>query len=84
VTVIPKYLNSCHNFGFISYTVLQNGGSTLDYLLFTASLLCDWFYILWLWPCKDELECVNKYNIIHKKVKISLLQAMEAHRVARG
>jgi hypothetical protein len=35
-----------------------------DYLLFTASLLCDWFYILWLQPCKDGLERVNKYNTI--------------------
>jgi hypothetical protein len=33
-------------------------------LLFTASLLCDWFYILWLQPCKDVLERVNKYNTI--------------------
>jgi hypothetical protein len=31
-------------------------------LLFTSSLLCDWFYILWLRPCKDVLERVNKYN----------------------
>jgi acyl-CoA synthetase (AMP-forming)/AMP-acid ligase II len=35
-----------------------------DYLLLTASLLCDWFYILWLRPCKDVLERVNKYNTI--------------------
>jgi hypothetical protein len=33
-------------------------------LLFTASLLCDWFCILWLQPCKDVLERVNKYNTI--------------------
>jgi hypothetical protein len=25
-------------------------------LLFTARLLCDWFYILWLRPCKDVSE----------------------------
>jgi hypothetical protein len=31
-------------------------------LLFTASLLCDWLYILWLRPCKDVLERVNKYK----------------------
>jgi hypothetical protein len=33
-------------------------------LLFTASLMCDWFHILWLRPCKDVLERVNKYNTI--------------------
>jgi hypothetical protein len=37
-------------------------------LLFTASLLCDWFYILWLQPCKDVLERVNKYNTIQTVV----------------
>jgi hypothetical protein len=35
-----------------------------DYLLFTSSVLCDWFYILWLQPCKDVLEYINKYNTI--------------------
>jgi hypothetical protein len=38
-----------------------------DNLLLTASLLCDRFYILWLQPCKDVLERVNKYNTIQTR-----------------
>jgi hypothetical protein len=37
------------------------------HFLMYVYLLCDWFYILWLQPCKDVLEHVNKYNTIQKE-----------------
>jgi hypothetical protein len=36
-------------------------------MLFTASFLCDWFYILRLRPCKDVLESVNKYKYKYER-----------------